>query len=181
MAGEEQTRTEHFTLNTQNGVNITHENLMEEEQLQENIKEVEKVTNICSLNRSTVELEVQVCSNKTETPEKLSVTEINESLNLTERDENVCSVEIHENSTIITIKEDSDRTEVSENFSENSTTEHGITIENVAIDCRTTIAETVHNLEPYHSDSNVVRRTQHSCPSCSCDSHENGSFVNPTF
>ena len=181
MEGEEQTRMKNFTLNTQNGFNITHENLMEKEELQEKVKEIEIVTNICTLNPSTEEMDVQVCSNKTEIAEKLAVTEINESFNLTERDENVCSLEIYENSTIITINEDSDQTEVSENFSENSTTEHEIPIEIVEIDCGTTIAETVHNLEPYHSDSNVVQRTQHSCPSCSCVSHENGSFVNPNF
>ena len=75
--------------------------------------------------------------------------------------------------------------ELSENFSENSTssTEHGIQIENVetdnSLDCSITIAGNVHNLEPL--DSNVVRQTQYSCPSCICVCHENGSFVNSTF
>ena len=135
---------------------------------------------------STEEPEVKVCSNKTEIPET-SVMEINESLNLSEIFENVCSVEIHENSAIINIKEDSDKAEVIENFSKNSTssTEHEIPIENVGTvnsrDCSITIGETVHNLQPNHSDSNVVRQTQYSCPSCSCVCHENGSVVNPTF
>ena len=168
MEGEEVTRTEsiNFTLNTQNGVNKTNENLMEEEELQENVTEVKTAANICSLYMSTEGLEVQACSNKTEIPEKLSVIEITESLNLTEIYENVCSVE---SSTIINIKEESDKTEVSENFTR------------ISLDCSITIAETVHNLEPNHSDINILPQTQHSCPSCSCVCHENGSFVKPTF
>ena len=183
MEREETTGTENinFTLNTQNGVNKTNEKLLEEEELPENVT----AASICSLYMSTEEPEIQVCSNKTEIPEKLSVIEINESLNLTGIDENVCSVDIHDNSTIINIKEDSDKT--SENFSENSTssTVHAIPLENVGTDsslaCSITIADTVHNLEPNHSDSNVLRLTQHSCRSCSCVCHENGSFVNPTL
>ena len=158
-----------------------------EEELQESVKEVITAANICSLHMSAEEPEVQVCSNKTVIPEKLSVMEINESLNLTEIYENVCLVKIHDNSTIINIKGDSSKTELRENFSKNSTssTEHGIPIENVGMDsslaCSITIAETVYNLEPNHSDSNVVRQTQYSCPSCSCVCHEIGSFVNTTF
>ena len=97
----------------------------------------------------------------------------------------MCSVE---SSTIINIKEESGiRNKLSENFRENSTssTEHGIPLENVGTDsspdCSITIAETVHNLEPNHSDINILRQTQHSCPSCSCVCHENGSFVNPSL
>ena len=178
MEGEEVTRTESInsTLNTQNGVNKPNENLMEEEELPKNVTGIKTSSNICSLNMSTEEI-----------PEKLSVIEINESLNLTEIYENVCLVEIHDNSSILNIKEDSGKTEVSDNFSENSTssTEQGIPIETVgtdsSIDCSNIIVETVHNLEPNHSDSNVIRQTQYSCPSCSCVCHENGSFLNPTF
>ena len=125
---------------------------------------------------SSEEPEVQMCSNKTEIPETLM-----------EIYENECSVEIHENSAIINIKEDSDKAEVSENFSENSTssTAHGIPIENVgmdsSLDCNITIAETVHNLESNCPDCNVLRQTQYPCPSCICVCHGNGSFVNPTF
>ena len=189
MEGEEATGTEsiNFTLNTQNGVNKTNENLMEEEEVQENVTEVKTSANICSLNTSTEEPEVQMCSNKTEITETLSVIEINERRKLTEIYENVCSMGIHEKSAKINIKEDSDKSEVRENFTENSTstTEHGIPIENVgmdrSLDCKITISETVHNLQPNHSVSNVVRQTQSSCPSCSCVSHENGSFANRTF
>ena len=189
MEGEETTRTEsiNFTFNTQNGVNKTNENLMEEEELQENVTEVKTAANICSLNTCTEKPEVQMCSNKTEIPEKLSVIEIKDCLNLTEIYENVCSVEIPDNSSIINIKEDSDKAAVSENFSENSTSsnEHGIPIENVgmdsSLDCSIIIAETVHNLQPNHSYSNVVRPTQYPYPSCSCVCHENGSFMNSTF
>ena len=86
MKGEEVTGTEsiNFTLNTQNGVNKTNENLMEEEELQENVKDVKTAANTYSLYMSTEGPEVQACSNKTEIPENLSVIEINESLNLTE-------------------------------------------------------------------------------------------------
>ena len=189
MEGEEVKRTEsiNFTLNTQNGDNKINENLIEEEELPENITEVKTAANIYCLNTSTEEPEVQMCSNKTEIPEILSVIEINESWKLTEIYENVCSMGIHENSAKINIKENSDKAEVRENFSENSTssTEHGIPIENVgmdsSLDCNINIAETAHNLEPNHSVSNVVRQTQYPCPSCSCVYHENGSFVNPTF
>ena len=173
MKGEEVTGTEsiNFTLNTQNGVNKTNENLIEEEELQENVTEVKTAANTCSLYMSTGGPQVQPCSNITEIQEKLSVIEINESFNLTEIYENVCSVE---NSPIINIKEESDKTEVSENFSENSTssTEHGLPLENVGTDssphCSITIAEIVHNLEANHSDINILRQTQHSCHSCSC-------------
>ena len=51
MEGGEARRTEsiNFTLNTQNGVNKTNENLMEEEELQENVTELQPTSNICSL------------------------------------------------------------------------------------------------------------------------------------
>ena len=186
MEGEEATRTENinFTLNTQNRVNKTNANLMEEEELPENITQAKTAANTCSFYMSTKEPDVQVCTS--EIPEELSEIEINESLNLTEIYENVCSAEIHDNSAIINIKGDSDKIELCENFSENitSTTEHGIPIENgtdSSLDSSITIAETVHKLEPNHSDSNVVRQTQYSCSSCSCVCHENGSFENHIF
>ena len=51
MEGEEATRTEsiNFTLNTQNGVIKTNENLIEEEEVLESVTEVKTATNIYSL------------------------------------------------------------------------------------------------------------------------------------